>query len=57
LTYAIGKVLDYLFIERSKGKKLSPDEIRKKWSQFKKEGRAKGKEYKKKAKAEGLSND
>ena len=57
LTYAIGKVLDYQFIERSKGKKLSPDEIRKKWSQFKKEGRAKGKEYKKKAKAEGLSND
>ena len=57
LTYAIGKVLDYLFIERSKGRKLSPDEIRKMWSQSKKEGMAKGKEYKKKAKAEGLSND
>ena len=57
LTYAIGKVLDYQFIEGSKGKKLSPDEIRKMWSQFKKEGMAKGKEYKKKPKAEGLSND
>lgn len=47
LTYGIGKVLDYLFIERSKGNKLSPDEIKNMWKRSKKEGMAKGKEYRK----------
>lgn len=47
LTYGIGNVLDYLFIQRAKGKKVSPDEIKKAWAHAKKEGMAKGKEYRK----------
>lgn len=47
LTYGIGKVLDYLFIERAKGNKLNPEEIKNIWGRAKKEGVAKGKEYRK----------
>ena len=47
LTYGIGSVLDYLFIERAKGKKLSPEEIKIIWGREKKEGMKKGKEYRK----------
>lgn len=45
LTYGIGNVLDYLFIERQKGNKLSPDDIRTLWMAAKKEGLKKGKDY------------
>ena len=45
LTYGIGKVLDHLFVERAKGKKLSPEEIKNIWGRAKKEGMAKGKKY------------
>lgn len=47
LTYGIGKVLDYLFIERAKGNKLSPEEIKNIWVRAQKEGMARGKEYRK----------
>ncbi len=47
LTYGIGNVLDYIFIQRAKGNKVSPDEIKKAWARAKKEGMAKGKEYRK----------
>lgn len=52
LTYGIGKVLDYLFIERAKGNKLSPEEIKNAWNKAKKEGKARGKEYRKSMKEE-----
>lgn len=45
LTYGIGNVLDYLFIERQKGNKLNPDEIKKLWLNVKKEGFKKGKGF------------
>jgi len=53
LTYAIGNVLDYLFIERAKGNKLSPEEIKNIWSREKKKGMAKGKEYRETMKENG----
>lgn len=46
LTYAIGNVLDYLFIQRVKGNKLAPEEIRDIWVKAKKVGTEKGREYK-----------
>lgn len=46
LTYAIGKVLDYLVIQRAKGRKVSAAEIRDVWSKAKAEGKSKGKDYK-----------
>jgi uncharacterized protein (DUF697 family) len=57
LTYAIGKVLDHLLIERAKGKKLSPDEIKSIWAREKKEGVRKGKEYRKKRKTKESGNE
>jgi len=45
LTYAIGKVVDHFYIERVKGKKLSPDEIKHLWCSAKREGLTKGKAY------------
>ena len=47
LTYAIGNVLDHLFIAKAKGTKLSDKEIMKIWKAAKKEGEKKGKEYRK----------
>jgi len=45
LTYAVGNVLDYLFTERAKGNRVSPEVIRDLWGKAKKEGTKKGKEY------------
>jgi uncharacterized protein (DUF697 family) len=45
LTYAIGRVLDYLFQERAKGNKLSPEQIRAIWGQMRKEGKQRGQAY------------
>ena len=56
LTYGIGKVLDCLFIARAKGIKLSPEEIKNIWANVKKEGMAKGKEYRKGMKGNGDKN-
>ncbi len=47
LTYAIGNVLDQIFIARAKGKELSPEEIKAIWKAAKKEGKKKGKQYRK----------
>ena len=47
LTYTIGKVIDHLYIERVKGRKLSPDEINHLWCSAKREGLTKGKAYRK----------
>lgn len=44
LSYGIGKVMDLYFIGRAKGKRMSPDEIRKAWAKAHKEGKKKGKE-------------
>jgi uncharacterized protein (DUF697 family) len=45
LTYAIGRVLDYLFIQRAKGVRVSPEQIKDIWSRSREEGKRKGKEY------------
>ncbi|MBF0256709.1 MAG: DUF697 domain-containing protein [Gammaproteobacteria bacterium] len=45
LTYAIGRVLDYLVQERAKGRKLSREAITDAWDAAKVEGKRKGKEY------------
>jgi len=55
LTYSIGKVLDHLFIERTKGKKLSSEEIKNIWANAQKEGKSEGKKYRKKMKDEEKS--
>lgn len=44
MSYGIGKVMDVYFVSRAKGKKMSPDEIRKAWGQAHAEGKKKGKE-------------
>jgi len=44
LSYGIGKVMDVYFVNRAKGKRLSPDEIKRAWAQARAEGTAKGKE-------------
>ena len=41
-----------MFIERAKGNKLSPEEIKNAWNKAKKEGKARGKEYRKSMKEE-----
>ena len=51
LTYAIGKTLDYLVIQRMKGRKIDVEQLKNQWRQAKKEGRKKGKEYKAKEEA------
>ena len=43
MSYGIGKVMDIYFINRAKGKKMSPEEIKKAWGQAHAEGRKKGK--------------
>ena len=47
LTYAIGKVLDYLVIQRAKGVRVSEEEIKDVWKKAKLEGKKRGKDYKK----------
>lgn len=43
LSYGIGKVMDLYFLNRAKGKRMTPDEIRKAWTQARSEGNAQGK--------------
>lgn len=43
LTFAIGKVMDLYFIHQVQGRKLSPDELKRAWSEAKKEGERQGK--------------
>lgn len=43
LSYGIGKVMDVYFINRAKGKKMSPEEIRAAWGEAQKEGKSEGK--------------
>lgn len=43
LSYGIGKVMDVYFINRAKGKRMSPEEIRAVWGQARKEGQSEGK--------------
>ena len=47
LTYGIGRVMDQYFINRSKGRILNREELRKIFKQGKKEGKEEGKEHKK----------
>lgn len=42
LTYAICSVMDAYFVEKRKGRKLTPDQIREKWGQAKKAGEQSG---------------
>ena len=44
MSYAIGKVMDAYFVKRSKGQKMTADEIRKIWGQARAEGKKQGKE-------------
>ncbi len=46
LTYGIGNVLDYMFIQKSKGRTLTEGEIKQIWKEKKKEGTRHGKDYK-----------
>lgn len=43
MSYGIGKVMDAYFINRAKGQRMSPDEIRRAWVQARAEGTAAGK--------------
>jgi len=43
MSYGIGKVMDLYFVNRAKGKRLSPDEIKRAWAQARSEGTAAGK--------------
>lgn len=43
ITYAIGKVMDLYFVSQASGRKLSPEELKRAWSQAKKEGEQRGK--------------
>lgn len=43
MSYGIGKVMDVYFINRAKGKRMSPDEIKRAWAQARGEGTAAGK--------------
>ncbi|QFY91037.1 DUF697 domain-containing protein [Magnetovirga frankeli] len=45
LTYAIGRVLDYMIQERAKGRKLNSQTIKQAWESAKTEGKRKGKGY------------
>ena len=44
LTYAIGRVMEQYLAARAKNQKLSSEEIKKLWTQFKKEGEQRGKQ-------------
>lgn len=44
LSYGMGQVMDLYFINRAKGKRLSPDEIRNAWKKARAEGERQGKE-------------
>ena len=47
MTYGIGRILDEMYLRRSKNKdKMSPEEIKDLWKKMKKEGMRKGKENK-----------
>jgi uncharacterized protein (DUF697 family) len=43
LTYAIGRVMEQYLMARHKNQKLSPEQIKSLWTQFKKEGEQRGK--------------
>lgn len=47
LTYAIGRVMEQYLIARQKSQKLSSEQIKKLWTQHKKEGEARGKQAEK----------
>ena len=57
LTYGIGRVMDQYFINRSKGRILNRDELRKIFKQGKKEGKEEGKEHKKNKEKFEFPND
>jgi uncharacterized protein (DUF697 family) len=43
LTYAIGRVMEQYLMARQKNQKLSAEQIKSLWTQFKKEGEQRGK--------------
>lgn len=45
LTYAIGKVLDYLVVQRAKGVRVSPEAIKERWEKARQEGKEKGNQH------------
>ena len=54
MTYGIGRILDEMYLRRSKNKdKMSPEEIKDLWKKMKKEGMRKGKEKKDEIKNHG----
>lgn len=44
LTYAMGKVMDLYFVNKVQGRKLSPEQLKRAWSNAKKEGERQGKD-------------
>ena len=44
MSFGIGKVMDTYFVNRAKGERMSPDQIKKAWAHARAEGNKKGKE-------------